>query len=66
MNLRDLTHNTLFIIPKGTRIRIMDPSPDGLPYDAVVTEDIRKFSTTNTVQVDDETVARWKAHAEKK
>ena len=63
--LRDLTHNTLFIIPAGTRIRIMDPSPDGLPYDAVTTEDIRKFSTTNTVSVDDTTVARWKA-AEKK
>jgi hypothetical protein len=63
MTPHDLTHNTSFIIPAGTRILVLDSAPDGLPYEAVTQSDIRKFSTVNTVLVDSAVAARWAAHA---
>lgn len=61
MTPHELTHNTSFIIPAGTRILVLDSAPDGRPYEAITQSDIRKFSTVNTVLVDNAIAARWAA-----
>lgn len=62
----ELRRNTFVLLKAGTKVTVLDPGPDGKPYEVTLQCDRKNlFGSAEGVFISEETAAAWAA-AEKK